>query len=239
MSIRRLESTNLLNIYKNKQKMDRHLYDIFAEKWQSDNKQVFFYSDPHFGDLECCVKRGQLALNLLEHGNTALIISEIAELFQAYRDSVISADDYVKAFDELQIKNINRRCGKASTFVCLGDVGNLDCVKRLRPRYKVLILGNHDAGVTTYKQVFNEVYDGELLISSKLLLSHVPVFNTNKINLHGHDHCSVDQFNMAAESICYVPKSLSEIVATGKLKTVNSLNRKAIDKAIARKRNKK
>ena len=104
--------------------MDRHLYDIFAEKWQSDNRQVFFYSDPHFGDLECYAKRGQLALNLLEHGNTALIISEIAELFQAYRDGVISADDYVKAFDELQIKSINRRCGKASTFVCLGDVGN-------------------------------------------------------------------------------------------------------------------
>lgn len=217
--------------------MDRHLYDIFAEKWQSDNRQVFFYSDPHFGDLECYTKRGQLALNLLEHGNTALIISEIAELFQAYRDGVISADDYVKAFDELQIKSINRRCGKASTFVCLGDVGDLECVKKLRPRYKVLILGNHDAGATYYKQAFNEVYDGELLISSKLLLSHVSVFSTNKINLHGHDHCSVDQFNMAAESICYVPKSLNEIVATGKLKTVRSSNRKAIDRAIARKKN--
>ena len=119
--------------------MDRHLYDIFAEKWQSDNRQVFFYSDPHFGDLECYTKRGQLALNLLAHGNTALIISEIAEFFQAYRDGVISADDYVKAFDELQIKSINRRCGKASTFVCLGDVGDLECVKKLRPRYKVLI----------------------------------------------------------------------------------------------------
>ena len=219
--------------------MDRHLYDIFAEKWQSDNRQVFFYSDPHFGDLECYTKRGQLALNLLEHGNTALIISEIAELFQAYRDGVISADDYVRAFDELQIKSINRRCGKASTFVCLGDVGDLECVKKLRPRYKVLILGNHDAGATYYKQAFNEVYDGELLISSKLLLSQVPVFSTNKINLHGHDHCSVDQFNMAAESICYVPKSLNEIVATGKLKTVRSSNRKAIDRAIARKKNKK
>ena len=219
--------------------MDRHLYDIFAEKWQSDNRQVFFYSDPHFGDLECYTKRGQLALNLLEHGNTALIISEIAELFQAYRDGVISADDYVRAFDELQIKSINRRCGKASTFVCLGDVGDLECVKKLRPRYKVLILGNHDAGATYYKQAFNEVYDGELLISSKLLLLHVPVFSTNKFNLHGHDHCSVDQFNMAAESICYVPKSLNEIVATGKLKTVRSSNRKAIDRAIARKKNKK
>ena len=219
--------------------MDRHLYDIFAEKWQSDNRQVFFYSDPHFGDLECYAKRGQLALNLLEHGNTALIISEIAELFQACRDGVISADDYVRAFDELQIKSINRRCGKASTFVCLGDVGDLECVKKLRPRYKVLILGNHDAGATYYKQAFNEVYDGELLISAKLLLSHVPVFSTNKINLHGHDHCSVDQFNMAAESICYVPKSLNEIVATGKLKTVRSSERKAIDRAIARKKNKK
>ena len=259
--------------------MDRHLYDIFAEKWQSDNKQVFFYSDPHFGDLECYAKRGQLALNLLEHGNTALIISEIAELFQAYRDGVISADDYVKAFDELQIKSINRRCGKASTFVCLGDVGDLECVKKLRPRYKVLIMGNHDKGASNYKRVdkhihkfeyemldedkkyswkmidptpigcvyerivsnnlFDEVYKGNLYISDKIKLSHVAAPEAGYINLHGHDHCSVDQFNMAAESICYVPKSLNEIVATGKLKTVRSSNRKAIDRAIARKKNKK
>lgn len=216
--------------------MDKHLYDIFAEKWQSDNKQVFFYSDTHFGDLECYTKRGQLALNLVAYGNTSEIVSEIAKFFQNYSNKIISAEDYVKFFDELQIKNINKRCGKASTFVCLGDVGNIECVKKLRPRYKVLILGNHDAGKTIYEQVFNEVYDGELLISSKLLLSHVPVFNTNKINLHGHDHCSVDQFNMAAESIGYVPVSLNEIVATGKLKTVDSLNRKAIDRAVARKK---
>ena len=50
-------------------------------------------------------------------------------------------------------KFINSKCGKNDTLVCLGDVGNLDWVKRLKAGYKVLIMGNHDEGRTKFERI--------------------------------------------------------------------------------------
>ena len=49
------------------------------------------------------------------------------------------------------VKNINKTCGKKSVFICLGDVGNVEWVKKIRG-YKVLIKGNHDSGSTNYQR---------------------------------------------------------------------------------------
>lgn len=52
--------------------------------------------------------------------------------------------------DEEQIKSINSRVGKKDTLIILGDIGDIECVKKLRG-YKVLITGNHDSGASNYK----------------------------------------------------------------------------------------
>lgn len=52
--------------------------------------------------------------------------------------------------DEL-VAMINKRVGRNDTFICLGDVGNLEYVRKIRG-YKVLVCGNHDAGGTTYER---------------------------------------------------------------------------------------
>ena len=49
------------------------------------------------------------------------------------------------------VKLINACVGKKDTLICLGDVGDLAYVRQLRG-YKVLIMGNHDAGATNYKR---------------------------------------------------------------------------------------
>lgn len=53
--------------------------------------------------------------------------------------------------DETQIKNINSKVGKNDTLILLGDVGDIECAKRLKG-YKILICGNHDIGHTLYKR---------------------------------------------------------------------------------------
>lgn len=53
--------------------------------------------------------------------------------------------------DEEQIKNINSKVGKNDTIIFLGDVGDVECVKKIRG-YKILIMGNHDKGATNYKR---------------------------------------------------------------------------------------
>lgn len=52
--------------------------------------------------------------------------------------------------DEI-VKKINSKVGKNDMLIILGDIGNLDCVKKLRG-YKVLIAGNHDQGMSNFKK---------------------------------------------------------------------------------------
>lgn len=127
--------------------------------------------------------------------------------------------DYVG--DEEQIERINQKIGRKDTLVILGDIGEKEWLKKIRG-YKILVLGNHDTGVTTYEDYADEVYSGPLMISPKILLTHEPVEFPFALNLHGHDHSQrtfQDQlhWNLCAENINYTPISLKEIIKSGKI----------------------
>ncbi len=51
-------------------------------------------------------------------------------------------DEWLEA-DEL-VDKINGIVGRNDTFICLGDVGKAEYVSKIKARYKVLLLGNHD-----------------------------------------------------------------------------------------------
>ena len=74
--------------------------------------------------------------------NTCWIISDThfgdPDLIHPYPDRPTAAE---------QVKLINSKVGKNDTLIILGDVGNIEWVKQLRG-YKVLVMGNHDAGRT-------------------------------------------------------------------------------------------
>lgn len=55
--------------------------------------------------------------------------------------------------DEDIVKKINSKVGKKDTLIILGDIGDESFVKQLKG-YKVLLLGNHDRGVSNYKKKF-------------------------------------------------------------------------------------
>jgi len=210
--------------------MEKHLYDIFANKYYRGGT-IYFYSDPHFGDEE----------------------------MKYIRKNYIG--------DEEQIKRINRKVSRNDTIIFLGDIGNIECVRKIRG-YKVLIMGNHDKGASNYKRVikrepisdekgvylstshivednhlFDEVYEGALMISNKIILSHEPIKDLPPFmfNIHGHDHSGWfdegdgNHFNVCAEHIDYTPVSINDIVKVGKLKNVQDIHRIAIDHQIERK----
>ena len=93
--------------------MIESLYKPF-QKW-SEKGTIWVFSDPHFED---------------------------EDLVHAYDDRS-SADELVR--------RINSKVGKCDTLICLGDVGALSYVPFLRG-YKVLVMGNHDAGKTLYER---------------------------------------------------------------------------------------
>lgn len=230
------------------------IYDMFAQKW--DGQTVWIYSDPHFSDmdLECGIKD--------------------------------------RPSDDEQIRRINAKCGRKDTLIILGDVGNIDCVRRLRAAHKVLICGNHDSGATNYKRVrktekfdvdkytraevkqimeekypgwkidigegydvshapfhywgvvadnmlFDEVYEGALIIGEKLILSHEPIDIPWLYNIHGHDHIGAARpghTNVCADASDYSPLNLNQFLKSGAMAKVQTIHRSTIDKATARKK---
>lgn len=147
--------------------------------------------------------------------------------------------DYIG--DQEQVDNINKYVGKYDTIVILGDIGNPEWLQKIKG-YKVLVLGNHDRGASVYKPYADEVYEGMLTISDKILLSHEPVDDRYHLVVHGHDHsgwfASLEgwHINCCAERIGYTPISLKEIITSGILKPIPSIHRDTIDNATIRRK---
>ena len=143
---------------------------------------------------------------------------------------------------EEQLKILTKLVHKNDTLIHLGDVGNLEYMKKIRG-HKVLLMGNHDTGVSKYKEVFDEVYEGPLMIGEKILLSHEPIMGLDWcLNIHGHDHSNSikDEYhlNLAANVCGFTPISLGEYVKTHGLSKIKSLHRDTIDRATDKKKKK-
>ena len=233
--------------------MIESLYKPFR-KW-SEKGTIWIFSDPHFED---------------------------EDLVNVYDDRP-SADELVR--------RINSKVGKCDTLICLGDVGALSYVPFLRG-YKVLVMGNHDAGRTLYERkvytarysaseytknealnkikilrpnckytirkevsfrypfeewvveadncLFSEVYEGPVMISPKLLLSHEPIDCAGwAYNVHGHIHARSHKndechYNVCADCHDYLPLNLNQFLKSGALSKISSIHRQTIDEATAR-----
>ena len=87
--------------------------------------------------------------------------------------------------------------------------------------------------------LFDEVYEGPLFVSEKILLSHEPIDSPYALNIHGHDHSKHTynddrHLNVCAENIDYTPVSLKDIINSGILKKIDSIHRVTIDTATER-----
>ena len=116
------------------------LYDCF--KHWSKAGSVYIYSDMHFSDAE--------HFKLLKANN-----------------NVPEGINSVEELDEYQIKNINEIVHKCDTLICLGDVGNVELVKRLKAGRKILLTGNHDRGAGYYQRVRQTFYKQDYLVLEK------------------------------------------------------------------------
>lgn len=221
--------------------MIKTLYPIF-QHW-SEKGSVYIISDTHFDDEDC---------KLMDKGWLT---------------------------SEQHIENINRFVHKNDTLIHLGDVGNVEWVKKLNG-YKVLIMGNHDIGKSNYERMikfkqdfltfdgvksakqtgdiskfiwnpnldiyegyidnklFDEVYDGPLMIAEKIILSHEPLDIDWAWNIHGHNHNSdsedIYHTNLASNIADYEPLNLGKAIKTGVLKQINSIHRQTINEATKR-----
>ena len=232
--------------------MIQGLYKIF-DHWHQEGT-LWIFSDPHFGDddLTTGIRNRPSAAEIAQH--------------------------------------INAKCGRKDTLICLGDVGDVEYVKLLRAKHKILICGNHDAGRTNYERqtwtkifdmtyhtretaiqemkklypncrytavegyqfqspfeywqvtadnmLFDEVYEGPLMIAEKLILSHEPIDVPWAYNLHGHDHQGhkrKNHTNVCVDVTGYQPINMNQWMKSGAMAHVETIHRDTIDKATVRK----
>jgi calcineurin-like phosphoesterase family protein len=102
-------------------------------------------------------------------------------------------------------------------------------------------MGNHDSGKTNYTEVFDEVYEGALIIGEKLILSHEPVDIPWLFNIHGHDHAGKprkNHLNVCSDVIGYKPLNFNRFLKEGHMSKIQTIHRVTIDKATNKKRKK-
>ena len=160
-----------------------------------------------------------------------------------FGDKELAAGVVNRPSDEEQVKMINSKVGKKDTLIILGDVGDIEFARKLKG-YKILIAGNHDAGLTNYKEVFNEVYGGALFIGEKIVLSHEPIDIPFALNIHGHVHdkrakSDKKHINVCSDVIGYTPINFNQLMKSGPTSKIETVHRTTINKATKRKRGRK
>lgn len=235
--------------------MEKHLYDVFAKTWCGSGN-IWFYSDPHFGDPEMKhirknyitddeqVKRINSKLSR-KGGDTLIILGDIGDI--EYVKKLRGYKVLIMGNHDKGASNYKRivtwdpdtcpHCGNpvlhdAATDRNMGSEWAWcpTCSYTVKP-----VTHRHDNGL------FSEVYEGALMISPKIILSHEPIPNLPEwlFNIHGHDHSNwftgSRHLNVCAEHIDYTPIALTQIIKDGLLLDVEDIHRMTIDGAIERK----
>jgi len=120
---------------------------------------------------------------------------------------------------EVMVKNYNKVITDKNTRVIwMGDLGEKKFIEEFLPKmrgYKLLILGNHDKySKAFYEKYFDEVHEGGIFWSKRILISHHPMpVEEGIINIHGHTHlldvATGRHFNVCVERTGYAPVPMS------------------------------
>lgn len=90
--------------------------------------------------------------------------------------------------------------------------------------------------------LFDEVYEGPLFISEKIVLSHEPFNLPFAVNIHGHDHAGKmyhkNGINVASNVCNFIPINLAEEIKKGLISKIPTIHRICIDKATKNSTNK-
>ena len=119
----------------------------------------------------------------------------------------------------------------------------LDLMKTMYPncRYSIEERKQLDSffEVSVDNMLFDEVYEGALIIGEKFILSHEPVELPWALNFHGHDHQGgfhKNSVNCCCDVIDYKPINMNQIMKQGLAARIDTIHRETIDKATKRKK---
>ena len=229
------------------------LYKIF-DHWHQEGT-LWIFSDPHFGDDELTtgIHNRPSAAEIVQHINakcgrkdTLICLGDIGDegyvrKLRAQRKILIMGNhDAGRTKYERQI--VTKIFDKE---YYTKDMA-YHAVAGLYPGWRISIGEGFDLHspfeywkVTADNMLFDEVYEGPLMIAEKLILSHEPVDVPWAFNIHGHDHAGharKNHLNVCSDVIGYVPVNMNQFMKSGAMAHVDTIHRETIDKATERKR---
>lgn len=220
--------------------MIKTLYEKF-QSW-SEKGSIWVYSDPHFEDEDTKLMDPNWIdpqeqvdiINKLVYKNDTLIM--LGDIGKVEWISKIKAGYKVLITGNHDLGNKNYIRNLIDWPVDYkGNVkATLEHLKRHHPDWQYRV--TEDNIIISDNKLFDEVYDGPLMIADKIILSHEPIPNINwALNICGHDHsgrCN-DKYHycVCSNTINYAPVNLKDIINSGRLKEIDSLHRITIDNA--------
>lgn len=226
------------------------LYKTF-DHWHNEGT-LWVISDTHFGDAD--IRRG-----FPERPTDSELVKRINS-YVGRKDTLIILGDvgdisYVKqlrAKYKILIMG-NHDCGRTNyerqviTQLFSKDLYTkeqvLDLMKTMYPncRYSIEERKQLDSffEVSADNMLFDEVYEGALMIGEKFILSHEPVELPWALNFHGHDHQGgfhKNSVNCCCDVIGYKPINMNQIMKQGLAARIDTIHRETIDKATKRKK---
>ena len=231
------------------------VYKSFLERW--DGLQTcWIISDTHFGDKD--LKQGihnrpsdeELVKSInAKCGKTDLLIhlgdvgdvSYVKQLRAKYKILIMGNHDYGRTLYERQI--ITRTFPQE---IFQKDEALAE-MTRIYPGCRSIISEEYDFDNENYvwvvkadNMLFDEVYEGPLMIGEKLILSHEPIDVPWAFNIHGHIHDpkyknDKRHFNVCSDAIDYMPINMNQWMKQGYLSHIENIHRATINNAIIRK----
>ena len=218
------------------------LYDNF--KHWSETGSVYIISDTHFDDPDCIFmdpswpsaqEQFDLIKRTVHRDDTLIHLGDVGNVgwikkLNCYKVLITGNHDAGK---KIYLRNEEYLDQYPSVEVARQAVrnGEIDCYERILG----IIVGKKD------NKLFDEVYEGPLMIGEKILLSHEPVYGLDWcVNIHGHDHgdrsTDWNHLNLASNVCNYTPINLGALIKNGLLKNITTIHRITIDRATKNKK---
>ena len=236
------------------------IYDAF-QHWGEKHQTVWIYSDPHFGDDE-------LASNIKGRPSAEEQVKKINAKC-GRRDCLIILGDigdieYVRQLRaEHKVLIMGNHDSGATNYKrqVIKEVYDQNKYTKEQaiiearakfPNWKITISEEYSFNspfmrwiVCADNLLFDEVYEGALIVGEKLILSHEPITGlTWAMNLHGHIHdkrAKTDAYhiNCCSDVIGYEPINLIQRLKHGFTSVITTIHRETIDNATERKKEKR
>lgn len=228
------------------------IYDVF-QRWA--NQTVWIYSDPHFGDKE-------LAAGVPNRPSASEQVKKINECV-GRKDTIIFLGDigdvnYIRQIRGRKILVMGNHDAGRTNYKRVIKTLNFDVQKYTKEQVREKLILDYPGwdidinkvyDITTPPFIywearvdnclFDEVYEGALIVGEKLILSHEPVDIPWLFNIHGHDHAGKprkNHLNVCSDVIGYKPVNFNKFLKEGHMSKVETIHRQTIDKATDRKK---